>query len=188
MAVHDEVLAASRRLCRERRDWSFTVEEVVRALPHLNEHSVRTHVGSRCCVNAPRHHPHRWNYFRRVGRGRYEILEPYRREPSGTDPPSRRGAAHAQVAESSARYGAQPIGSAVGAIHAVVRRDGRLYVAECLEVAVVTQGKSLDDVLTNLREAIALHLEGEDRRSLGLSRRPRLVLTYEGPTDLHEEA
>ena len=54
MAIHDEVLRAARRLCRERRAWTFSAEEVVRALPGLNESSVRTHVVSRCCVNAPK--------------------------------------------------------------------------------------------------------------------------------------
>lgn len=37
------------------------------------------------------------------------------------------------------------------------------YVAECLEISVVTQGDSLDEVVNNLTEAVALHLEGEDR-------------------------
>jgi predicted RNase H-like HicB family nuclease len=36
------------------------------------------------------------------------------------------------------------------------------YVAECLNLAVVTQGKTLDETVQNLREAIALHLGGED--------------------------
>ena len=66
MAVHDEVLEAARRLCRERGGWTFRPDEVVRALPHLNPGTVRTHIVSRCCVNAPLHHPHRWAYFRRV--------------------------------------------------------------------------------------------------------------------------
>lgn len=33
------------------------------------------------------------------------------------------------------------------------------YVAECLDLAVVTQGKTLDETAQNLREAILLHLE-----------------------------
>ena len=36
------------------------------------------------------------------------------------------------------------------------------YVAECLGLAVVTQGSTLDETVQNLREAILLHLEGED--------------------------
>ncbi len=32
------------------------------------------------------------------------------------------------------------------------------YVAECLNLAVVTQGQTLDEMVQNLREAIQLHL------------------------------
>ena len=53
------------------------------------------------------------------------------------------------------------------------------YVAECLELAVVTQARSFDDLLVNLREALALHMEGEDAAWLGLSSGPRLLVSYE---------
>jgi len=53
------------------------------------------------------------------------------------------------------------------------------FVAECLEVGVVTQGRSLDETLSHLREALGLYLDGEDMARLGLSPSPRLVLTYE---------
>jgi predicted RNase H-like HicB family nuclease len=53
------------------------------------------------------------------------------------------------------------------------------YVAECMEVAVVTQGATLDEVTRNLQEAVALHLEGEDLEALGLAQRPTLVVTME---------
>lgn len=53
------------------------------------------------------------------------------------------------------------------------------YVAECLEVAVTTQGNTLDVVVNNLQEAVALHLEGEDTASLGLVEHPALIVTFE---------
>ena len=53
------------------------------------------------------------------------------------------------------------------------------YVAECLNLAVVTQGRTLDDTVQNLREAIQLHLAGEDLRELGLSPHAPLVVTLE---------
>jgi predicted RNase H-like HicB family nuclease len=59
-----------------------------------------------------------------------------------------------------------------------VRRDRDTYVAECLEIRVVTQGKTLDEVFSNLKEAITLYLEGEDLERLGLSP-GRLVVTCE---------
>ena len=52
-------------------------------------------------------------------------------------------------------------------------------VAECLEVAVVTQGRSLDETLVNLRGALALHLDDEELARAGLPRAPRLVVSYE---------
>ena len=52
-------------------------------------------------------------------------------------------------------------------IHAIVRQgDEGGFVAECVELAVVTQGETLDETVANLREAVSLHLEGEDLESL----------------------
>ena len=51
------------------------------------------------------------------------------------------------------------------------------YVAECWEISVVTQGATLDETVKNLREAVALHLEGEDPAQFGLSPNPSLVIT-----------
>jgi predicted RNase H-like HicB family nuclease len=65
-------------------------------------------------------------------------------------------------------------------IKAVIRPgDESGYVAECLEVPVVTQGHTLDEVTKNLREAVALHLVDEDLTSLGLAPNPTVVVTME---------
>ncbi|MFW6150157.1 MAG: type II toxin-antitoxin system HicB family antitoxin [Chloroflexota bacterium] len=64
-------------------------------------------------------------------------------------------------------------------VKAVVRKGEEYYVAECMEIAVVTQGKTLDETLTNLQEAVALHLEGEDPGSLGLTANPTILVTME---------
>lgn len=53
------------------------------------------------------------------------------------------------------------------------------YVAECLELPVVTQGKTLDEVAANLREAVSLHLTEEDLAAWGLAEAPTLVVTFE---------
>jgi predicted RNase H-like HicB family nuclease len=67
-------------------------------------------------------------------------------------------------------------------IHAVIKagRDG--CTAECQEVAVVTQGSTLHEVVRNLRDALALHLEGEDLAALGLLEHPRVQLIFERPS------
>lgn len=43
-----------------------------------------------------------------------------------------------------------------------IHRGEKFYVAECVDLPVVSQGKTLDEAVENVREAISLHLEGED--------------------------
>ena len=65
-------------------------------------------------------------------------------------------------------------------IKAVIRRGEESgYVAECSEISVITQGQTLDEVTQHLREAVALHLEGEDPREFGLKDEPTLLVTME---------
>jgi predicted RNase H-like HicB family nuclease len=133
----------------------------------LNPNSVRTHIVSRCCVNAPKNHPHKWDYFKRVGRGKYEILLPFLSKPKG----------RTRVNEETAGYAkAEPLRDT---IHIVVHRSAGFYVGEGLEIPVVTQGRSFDELISNLREAIQLHLEGENLGALGLVQNPRIAVTYE---------
>ena len=166
MTIHQEVLSVARRLCQARGTWTFSPAEIVDLLPHLNERSVRTHVVSRCCANAPSHHPHRWPYFRRVGRGVYELRADYRdAEPE-------------KVADASATY---ELGTVTPrqSIHAVVVESEGLYVAECLEIAIVTQGATLDETLAHLRDAIDLYMADENPASVGVIRHPRLLVTLD---------
>jgi predicted RNase H-like HicB family nuclease len=46
-------------------------------------------------------------------------------------------------------------------IHVRIYKGEEYYVAECVDLPVVTQGKTLDEVVENIQEAISLHLEGE---------------------------
>ena len=55
----------------------------------------------------------------------------------------------------------------------------RLFVAECLDLPVVTQAATLDQLASNIREAIGLHLEGEDLTALGFSANPTILATME---------
>jgi|TARA_B100001971_G_C17766713_1_gene322877 predicted RNase H-like HicB family nuclease len=65
------------------------------------------------------------------------------------------------------------------AVKAIIRKGEEFYLAECVEIAVVTQGKTLDETVANLREAVALHLEGEDPAEFGLAPDPWILLTFE---------
>jgi predicted RNase H-like HicB family nuclease len=65
-------------------------------------------------------------------------------------------------------------------IHARITPDVESgYVATCEEIAVVTQGETLDEVTANLREAVALHLEGEDLTALEFAAEPTILVTLE---------
>ena len=64
-------------------------------------------------------------------------------------------------------------------IKAVISKGDQGYVAECLDLPVVTQGSSLDQTIANLREALTLALEGEDLEELGLAPHPALIITME---------
>lgn len=64
-------------------------------------------------------------------------------------------------------------------IKAFIRKGEKYYVAECMEISVVTQGLTLDEAVANLKEAVALHLQGEDLAQLGLAPNPTLIITME---------
>ncbi len=65
-------------------------------------------------------------------------------------------------------------------IKAVIRPGEQSgYVAECVELAIVSQGKTLDEVSLNLKEAVELHLENEDLEALGLAPDPVILVTLE---------
>jgi predicted RNase H-like HicB family nuclease/predicted RNA binding protein YcfA (HicA-like mRNA interferase family) len=60
-----------------------------------------------------------------------------------------------------------------------ISRGDRQFVAECLDLPVVTQAPTLDELAFNIREAIGLHLEGEDLAALGFSNNPTILATME---------
>ena len=73
-------------------------------------------------------------------------------------------------------------------IIAHIRKGESCYVASCLEIAVVTQGATLDETVANLREAVCLFLKDETPNYLGLVPRPRILLIMEMETAEAETA
>jgi len=64
-------------------------------------------------------------------------------------------------------------------IKAFIHKGESYYVAECMGINVVTQGRTLDETIANLQEAVSLHLEGEDPAEFGLEPNPSLLVTIE---------
>jgi len=68
-------------------------------------------------------------------------------------------------------------------IYVQIYKGEKGYVAEGMNLPVVTQGKDLDEVVKNLKEAVELHLEGENLSALDFSQRPEVVINF-GLSDL----
>lgn len=62
-----------------------------------------------------------------------------------------------------------------GTFTAILHKEGDLYVADCPEVGTVSQGKSVEEAIANLKEATELYLEEFPPESSG---RP-LVIVFE---------
>lgn len=60
-----------------------------------------------------------------------------------------------------------------------ISKGDKFYVAEGVNLPVVTQGKTLDELVENIKEATALALEGENLSELGLSSKPSLLINFE---------
>jgi predicted RNase H-like HicB family nuclease len=53
-------------------------------------------------------------------------------------------------------------------IQVKIYKGEKYYVAECVDLPVVSQGRTLDEAAENIRKAIDLHLEGEDLEEWGI--------------------
>lgn len=85
----DEILAVMPKLLAASPDGTVGPNEVVDALMRLGTKysaaTIRTHVVSRMCGNAPDHHARTWNDLERVGRARYRL---YGRKAGASRPPT----------------------------------------------------------------------------------------------------
>jgi len=59
-------------------------------------------------------------------------------------------------------------------IKAEIYHDGEYYCGRCLDFDVFTQGKTLDELVHNLKEAVQLHFEGDPEALVEFSSSPSL--------------
>ena len=52
-------------------------------------------------------------------------------------------------------------------------------VAEGINIPIVTQGKSYNELMSNLSEAISLFLEGEDLSTFDIDTNPAIIANFE---------
>lgn len=61
---------------------------------------------------------------------------------------------------------------------AVIEKEDDWYVSHCPELDVASQGKSVEEALKNLKEAVELYLEDEDvKQKLNKARHPVPFIT-----------
>jgi len=60
-----------------------------------------------------------------------------------------------------------------------ISKGDKYYVAEGVDLSVVTQGKTLDELMHNIQEAVELHLEGTNPANFGLEKDPSVLANIE---------
>jgi hypothetical protein len=75
-----EILATARKLAEQSADGSFTLAQIIAAMrwagTRYAESTIRTHVTSRMCADAPDHHATTYDDFHRLGEGHYRLRDP----------------------------------------------------------------------------------------------------------------
>ena len=62
---------------------------------------------------------------------------------------------------------------------AIITREENWYVAHCVELGVVSQGKSIEDAKANLKEAVELYLESFGDEDLPISTGEVMLYPFE---------
>ncbi len=79
MTCRDEILSAAREIVSRKGVNRFSPKEIVnhmrRAGSHYKEPVIRTHVVSRMCRNAPKHHAKKYDDFERIDYGSYRLVQ-----------------------------------------------------------------------------------------------------------------
>jgi predicted RNase H-like HicB family nuclease len=57
----------------------------------------------------------------------------------------------------------------------VVWKEGKYYVAQCLNIDISSFGESREEALTNLDEAINLYLEDDEHQDIQIVENPEIV-------------
>lgn len=61
----------------------------------------------------------------------------------------------------------------------IINKEGKWFVARCVELGVVSQGKTVESAQDNLREAVELYLEDMPRAKKYSMKIPALISTLE---------
>jgi predicted RNase H-like HicB family nuclease len=61
----------------------------------------------------------------------------------------------------------------------IITQEGKWFVARCLELGVVSQGRTVEEAQRNLKEAVELYLEDQPKTRIYLSKKTPLITSLE---------
>ena len=64
-------------------------------------------------------------------------------------------------------------------IQFLITREDDVYTADGVNIPIVTEGKTFEQLMDNIRSAVGLFFEGEDSGSLGFSPFPAVLTSFE---------
>ncbi|MBI3685307.1 type II toxin-antitoxin system HicB family antitoxin [Candidatus Azambacteria bacterium] len=64
-----------------------------------------------------------------------------------------------------------------------ISKGEKYYIAEGVNFPAVTEGKTLDELVKNVKEAVELGLEGENPADFGLASAPSVLVNFELETN-----
>ena len=77
MTCRDEILACANQVVQRKGVNEFSLKEIIDCMKSTGtsykESTIRTHVTSRMCANAPKHHATRYDDFERISHGIYKL-------------------------------------------------------------------------------------------------------------------
>jgi hypothetical protein len=74
----EELLLETRSIVKAKGINRFTILEAIENMKRKNttykESTIRTHITSKCCRNAPKHHAVTYNDYEALGNGEYKVI------------------------------------------------------------------------------------------------------------------
>ena len=70
-------------------------------------------------------------------------------------------------------------------IQFLVSNEDNTYTAEGVNIPIVTEGKTFEELMTNIRDAVNLFFKGENFASLGFGPMPSILTSFEIPANLN---
>ena len=66
-----------------------------------------------------------------------------------------------------------------------ISQEKKMYIAQGVNVPIVTSAKTFEKLKKNIQEAVALFFDGEDNHSLGFGKYPVIMTSFELQSKLH---